>query len=155
MLKPTISNPEDELSEHFPHLLLIHNKATAEDFTPLRFKMMQKMYRSIFSKSKYITESNLGIGSGRLVKHLNPENCGPLINIFLIPDYCQNEEMTFRGHPSMEEILKKLRANIFGATKSSLTHVQLTEKTWLIYCSRVWENVKKSSFFVEYTKLMP
>ncbi|KAK9879536.1 hypothetical protein WA026_006606 [Henosepilachna vigintioctopunctata] len=155
MLKPTMTNADDELSEHCLHLLLVHNKATVDDFSPSVFKTIQKTYKSIFNKSKLVIDSSLGIATGRLVKHLNPESCGPALNIFLIPEYVESEAISFRGYPTMEEIIKKLRANIFGATKHPLTHVQLTEKTWLVYCSKVWENVRKSSFFVEYTKLMP
>lgn len=61
----------------------------------------------------------------------------------------------YEGHPPLEDLVEHLRANILGATKYPLTHVQLNEKNWLLYCSKVWDHVKKSSFFVEYTKLMP
>ncbi|XP_044750959.1 protein SMG9 [Coccinella septempunctata] len=155
MMKPTMTNSDDEVFEYFPHLLLVHNRATVDDFSPSKFKIMQNMYKSIFLKSRLILNSNLGISSGRLVKHLSPENCGPPLNIFLVPEYDENEGEIFRGHPPIEEIFKKMKANMFGVSKNPLTHVQLTEKTWLIYCSKVWENVRKSSFFVEYTKLMP
>ncbi|XP_045472265.1 protein SMG9 [Harmonia axyridis] len=155
MMKPTMTNSEDEVSEYFPHLLLIHNRATVDDFSPSKFKIIQKTYKSLFLKSRLILNSNLGIASGRLVKHLCPETCGPPLNIFLVPEYEENEGVVFRGHPPMEDIFKKLKGNMLGVTKNPLTHVQLTEKTWLVYCAKVWENVRKSSFFVEYTKLMP
>lgn len=61
----------------------------------------------------------------------------------------------YRGHPPLEELIKRMRAMILGAAKYPLTHVQLNEKNWLAFCSKVWDHVKKSSFFVEYTKLMP
>lgn len=64
-------------------------------------------------------------------------------------------EQTFYGHPPLPDLVKRLRTNILGSTRNPLTHVQLTEKTWLTYCSKVWETVKKSPFFVEYMKLMP
>lgn len=62
---------------------------------------------------------------------------------------------SYKGYPPLEDLISKMRANILGATKYPLTHVQLNEKNWLAYCSKVWDHVKKSSFFVEYTKLMP
>lgn len=43
MLKPTIPNPEEEISDHFPHLLLVQNKAQMSDFSPLNFKTMQEV----------------------------------------------------------------------------------------------------------------
>lgn len=41
MLKPTHSNPEDELSDHFPHLLLVQNRAQMGDFAPKAFTNLQ------------------------------------------------------------------------------------------------------------------
>lgn len=156
MLKPTISNPEDEYSEHLPHLIMVQNRAQMADFTPKQFKIMQKVYQTLFQKTKLQFHSNLGLGSGRIINTLDPENCGNQVNLFLIPEYSHDcDGDVYRGHPPLEDLIKRLRANVFGATKNSLTHVQLTEKTWLVYCNKVWETVKKSPFFVEYTKLMP
>lgn len=50
MLKPTISNPEDEYSEHFPHLIMVQNRAQMADFSPKQFKVMQKVF---VLKNKY------------------------------------------------------------------------------------------------------
>lgn len=47
MLKPTISNPEDEFVDHFPHLILLHNKAQMGDFSPQRFKRIQEVIKII------------------------------------------------------------------------------------------------------------
>lgn len=43
MLKPTISSMEEEIVDHFPHLLLIHNRAQMEDFSPKKFRTIQKV----------------------------------------------------------------------------------------------------------------
>ncbi|KAF5281989.1 hypothetical protein FQA39_LY00513 [Lamprigera yunnana] len=153
MLKPTISNPEDELVDHFPHLILVQNRAQMEDFSPKKFKQMQQIYKKIFNKTKMHVESGMGIGSGRIMNSLSPENCGDPINLFLIPEYNEKLDQLYKGHPSLEELVKKLRSNILGATKYPLNNTN--EKHWLIYCSKVWDHVKKSNFFVEYAKLMP
>ncbi|XP_048521867.1 nonsense-mediated mRNA decay factor SMG9 isoform X1 [Dendroctonus ponderosae] len=159
MLKPTISNPEDEYCEHSPHLIMVHNRAQMSDFTPAKFKVMQRAYELLFQKTKMHFQSNLGLASGRVLNTFNAENCGNPVNLYLIPEILPDSETVagkvLKGHPPLEDLVKKLKANIYGATKSSLTHVQLTEKTWLVYCNKVWETVKKSPFFVEYTKLMP
>ncbi|XP_030767195.1 protein SMG9 [Sitophilus oryzae] len=155
MLKPTISNTEDEYSEHFPHLIMVHNRAQMSDFTPKQFKAMQKTYEILFKKTKLQFHSNLGLASGSIMNTLDPENCGKQVNLFLIPEYNESSDGIYSGHPSLENLIERLRANLFGAIKTSLTHIQLTEKTWLLYCNKAWETVKKSPFFVEYTKLMP
>lgn len=64
-------------------------------------------------------------------------------------------ENMYKGHPPLAGLINKLRSNLLGCTRYSLTPVQLTEKNWLVYSAKVWDHVKKSSFFVEYTKLMP
>lgn len=64
-------------------------------------------------------------------------------------------DLVFNGHPPLDELVRKLRAIIVGITKYSLSHVQLSEKNWILYCAKVWEHVRKSPFFVEYTKQMP
>ncbi|EFA02087.2 Protein SMG9-like Protein [Tribolium castaneum] len=78
MLKPTHSNPEDELNDHFPHLLMIHNKAQMDDFSPRKFKTIQEIYNLLFEKTKLQKDSNLGLAD---------DNSGELFNVFLIPEY--------------------------------------------------------------------
>lgn len=129
----------------------------------------------LFKKSKMNIKSGLGLGTGRLINYLNTDNCGSPINLFLLPEvdlntskscyklvwaliYVKSEffsssDSVFYGHPPLSDLVKRLRTNILGVTRNQLT--QLTEKTWLLYCSKVWDTVKKSSFFVEYMKLMP
>lgn len=155
MLKPTIPNPEEEIIDYFPHVMFVHNRSTMEDFSPMKFKTMQDVYKMLFHKSKLNIKSELGLGTGRLISYLNNETCGSAVNMFLIPEIDLNSNDIYTGHPPLEEIISKMRANIMGSTRNSLTHVQLTERTWLLYCAKVWDTVKKSSFFVEYTKLMP
>lgn len=48
MLKPTISSMEEEVVDHFPHLLLVHNRAQMEDFTPKKFRVLQKVENTNF-----------------------------------------------------------------------------------------------------------
>lgn len=157
MLKPTISNQEEECVDYFPHLVMLHNRAQMEDFSPNKFQMMQKFYKTVFSKSKMHIESGMGLGSGRIIPYLCPENCGDAINLFLIPEYDETQEngSVYKGHPPLEDLMKKLKANILGCTKNPLTHVTLSEKSWLVYAAKVWDHVKKNPFFVEYSKLMP
>lgn len=54
MLRPTISNVEDELAEHFPHLVLFHNKTQIDDYTPNRFKTMQQVGYFFLKQNKQL-----------------------------------------------------------------------------------------------------
>lgn len=87
MLKPTHSNAEDELNDHFPHLLMVHNRAQMGDFSPRKFKTIQETYNLLFQKTKLQKDSNLGLASCKLVTYLNEDNCGDPFNVFLIPEY--------------------------------------------------------------------
>lgn len=58
MLRPTISNLEDELTDHFPHLILLHNKAQMDDFTPTKFKLMQQVIIVHFGNFYTYTKKN-------------------------------------------------------------------------------------------------
>ncbi|VEN59013.1 unnamed protein product [Callosobruchus maculatus] len=152
MLKPTIPNPEDELSEHYPHLVLVHNKAQLEDFNPSTYYEMHYVYNRLLRDTK-LNKSELCLGMNKVFKHFDEDKS--LINLFLIPEVDLTSDEIYSGHPPIEEIVKRFRTEILRATRNPLTHVQLSEKTWLMCCSKVWETVKKSPFFVEYTKLMP
>ena len=90
MLKPTHSNAEDELNDHFPHLLLVQNKAQMDDFSPKKFKLMQEVYHLLFQKTKLQRDSNLGLATCKLISYLNEETCGDPFNLFLIPEYSQS-----------------------------------------------------------------
>ncbi|XP_065158043.1 nonsense-mediated mRNA decay factor SMG9 isoform X2 [Atheta coriaria] len=155
MLKPTMTNNEEEFLEQCPHLLILHTKAPLEDFTQARFKQIQHTYRNIFKSSKFLLESSLGLGTGKIIPTLNEEKCGAAINLFLLPDFDSYEESICHGYPPLEQLVKTLRRNLSCVTKFPLSHVPLTEKTWLSYCTKVWDHVKKSSFYVEYAKVLP
>lgn len=84
---------EEEFMEYFPHVMLIHNRATLEDFTPTRFKIIQNVYREVFNKSKLRFDSGMGLGTGKIIHFLNPLSCGDPLNFFLLPEY--DEEGNF------------------------------------------------------------
>ncbi|RZF39892.1 hypothetical protein LSTR_LSTR010520 [Laodelphax striatellus] len=151
---PTTSQDE-ELVEYFPHVLFLHTHAEAADFSNPRLEMMQNIYNQTFARSKLQTQTGLSIANTGVFESLsfNEDN----LNIYLLPDLVdeQNGDNHFKGHPGYEELMKKLRFQIHGATRSPLTHNTLTEKNWLHYASKIWEGVKKSTFFFEYSRLLP
>lgn len=152
--------------EHYPHLLLVQNKCMLEDYTPSNVKTMQDFYRTAFKNSKLQLNSGMFLyskssksnGFDAVCHNYKVENCGDPINLFLLPevyeDY-ENKEI-YRGHPPFEELASRLRWTVFGATKPQLTSVpNLSEKNWLHYCGRAWDTIKKSTFFMEYGRLLP
>lgn len=100
----------------------------------------------------------LGNGSG-LIHALNNLNTDS-INLFLIPEFEEDSdhnttEHIYKGHPGFDELVCELRSQVHSVTRIPLLSAQLTEKNWLQFSSKVWDTIKKSSFFLEYSKLMP
>ncbi|KAJ6663626.1 hypothetical protein lerEdw1_009705 [Lerista edwardsae] len=69
---------------------------------------------------------------------------GPLFS--LLPGY--------KGHPSFQCLIAKLRSQIMSMSRPQLSHTILTEKNWFHYAARIWDGVKKSSALSEYSRLL-
>uniref|UniRef100_A0A8C0IK22 Nonsense-mediated mRNA decay factor SMG9 n=1 Tax=Chelonoidis abingdonii TaxID=106734 RepID=A0A8C0IK22_CHEAB len=69
---------------------------------------------------------------------------GPLFS--LLPGY--------KGHPSFQSLMAKLRSQIMSMARPQLSHTILTEKNWFHYAARIWDGVKKSSALSEYSRLL-
>ncbi|PSN58032.1 Protein SMG9 [Blattella germanica] len=147
---------DEEIIEYFPHLLFLHNQANTSDFNPTMVKLMQSVYNQTFMRSRLQIHSGMGIASGNVINYLTPTRCGEAINLFLLPNIKDSEDGShFRGHPGFAELLSKLRNQVNGVTRLPITHTVLSEKNWFHYASKVWEGVKKSTFFMEYNRLLP
>ncbi|XP_034256088.1 protein SMG9-like isoform X1 [Thrips palmi] len=157
MLKPpTPTTAADEtLVEYFPHLFLLHNQCKPSEFTPDHIKMMQSVYRDSFIKSKLDIKSGVGVGMGGIIDFVDTEACGEPINLFLLPDTDEEVPHKYCGHPGFSDLLLKMRQHILGVAKRPLTHHPLSEKNWLLYASKVWDGIRKSSFFHEYSHFLP
>ncbi|CAH2982815.1 unnamed protein product [Chilo suppressalis] len=138
-----------------------------EDFTPEAVKTMQDLYRKSFQKSSlqlnsgmymYSDSNKNGLNMDSVCKGHTVDNCGPPINLFLLPevysDYDNRE--VYRGHPPFEQLAKRLRWMIFGVNRHQITNVpNLSEKGWFQYCSKAWETIRKCTFFMEYERFLP
>ncbi|KAK7862452.1 hypothetical protein R5R35_001354 [Gryllus longicercus] len=168
MLKPsTPTTADDEIIEYFPHVLFLHNHCNPSDFGPRIVKILQDMYNKMFLRSRLQIQTGIGIATGEVLEYLNSSTCGEPINLFLLPDLTreltsdENEDETtatsklFSGHPGLGMLVNSLRNQLLGSDIQPLTHATLTEKNWFHYTAKIWELVKKSSFFLEYSRLLP
>lgn len=169
MLKPsTPTTSDDEIIEYFPHVLFLHNRCTPTDYGPRVVKVLQDVYNKMFIRSRLQVQTGIGIATGDVIEYLNPTSCGEPINLFLLPDLTREltteeeglepkdlRERYFSGHPGLVSLVNTLRIQILGSDIQPLTHTTLTEKNWYHYSSKIWELVKKSSFFLEYSRLLP
>ncbi|MEE6481830.1 hypothetical protein FKM82_013014 [Ascaphus truei] len=93
------------------------------------------------------------------------------VNLFLIPSMESDTDETipragsggiplfsllpgYKGHPSFQALISKLRSQIMSMPRPQLSHTILTEKNWFHYAARIWDGVKKSSALSEYSRLL-
>ncbi|XP_046384087.1 protein SMG9-like [Ischnura elegans] len=157
MLKPSTptTTVDDEIVEYFPHVLFLQNRCHASDFTPSRIKMMQDVLSSTFLQSHLQIQSGLGIGSGSVLSYLSPSNCGEPINLYLMPEKVDAGDGEEGEYPSFAHLVQHLRNQIYSLPRTPLTTTPLSEKNWFLYASKTWDTVKKSTFFLEYSRLLP
>lgn len=177
MLKPSLSasnaatNQECSEStgcgESHPHLLLLHNRCQLEDYLPENVSIIQDFYRKAFQRSNLQLQSGMylysdtnknGLNVDSVNKGYSVDNCGMPINLFLLPEITSNfdNREIYRGHPSFEQLAKRLRWMILGVNRHQITNVpNLSEKGWFHYCNKAWEVMRKCTFFMEYERFLP
>ncbi|XP_049874848.1 nonsense-mediated mRNA decay factor SMG9-like [Pectinophora gossypiella] len=177
MLKPSLSasstpaaqegSESTNTGESHPHLLLLHNRCQLEDYTPEAVRTMQELYRKAFQRSNlqlnsgmymYSDSNKNGLNVDKVCKNYSNDACGSPINLFLLPeiyDDYDNREI-YRGHPSFEQLAKRLRWMVLGVNRHQITNVaNLSERGWFHYCNKAWETIKKCTFFMEYERFLP
>lgn len=154
MLKPSTPTALDEaIVEYFPHIIFLHNKAQPSDFEPRRMKEMQDIYCKTFSHSRLQFQTGFGLANGEINPALSVDSCGELMNLFLLPEM-NGGSAQYKGHSGFQDLILHLRRQILSTPKTPLTHSSLTEKNWFHYASKVWDGIKKSTFFNEYHRLL-
>ncbi|EEC12042.1 conserved hypothetical protein [Ixodes scapularis] len=164
MLKPATSSgshdsglTNEEVAESFPHLVFVQNKCTRGDFSPENVDVMKETLEAIFAKSRLKCKGQISM-NGSLKKE------EPSFNLFLIPKRLseQEEKRRSEGEPPgfqdggrLDHLASSFMLQVLGMPRPHLTHTTLTEKNWFHYSARLWETVKKSTLFLEYSRLLP
>ena len=169
------TNGQQQLTEYFPELIIVHNKAQLEDFSPSRIRKTQKFYSNVFAKQSQVGQINWKYDTGlvrmtKALSHLNHESClgpGQNVNLFFVPDLELSHagnyqmrrnkscEMCAVPEISYEKLTSELRRRVLAVPPRPLNTVgKLTEKTWLNHAQKAWENIKSSSFYVEYGRIL-
>ena len=146
MLKPvtpTVSSEDtSQVTEYFPHLVIVHNKAEFTESLPDAVCEMESLYSRVLSKSR-----------------LQWRKDGDKPLVLIIPDQegDKSDQTRNRMKPfnSFEEAVKILRRKIFSLKSSPLTQTKLSERSWVNLANRTWDNIKNSSFYMEYSRLLP
>ncbi|XP_023329466.1 protein SMG9 [Eurytemora carolleeae] len=140
---PTASGEDNQLSEYFPHLVLVQNKCELNDFEDDISDEMRDVYGMLFAKSR--------------LNWREEERDTP--NLVLIPDIegDRADILQYRIKPRVdyEKAGRSLRQKVFNLPRKPLSQGKLSERAWANLASRTWDNIKKSPFYIEYSQLLP
>ncbi|XP_070306847.1 nonsense-mediated mRNA decay factor SMG9 isoform X3 [Odocoileus virginianus] len=181
MVKPSTPSPShesssssgsDEGAEYYPHLVFLQNKARREDFCPRKLRQMHLMIDQLMAHSHLRYKGTLSMLQCNVFPGLPPDFLDSEVNLFLMPFMDSETESEtppragpgssplfsllpgYRGHPSFQSLVSKLRSQVMSMARPQLSHTILTEKNWFHYAARIWDGVKKSSALAEYSRLL-
>lgn len=139
-------------------LVFVQNKCGPGDFSPENVEVVEETLQAIFAKSRLKCKGLLSMSP-------NLQKDEKSINLFLIPKRLSEQEEKkrhedkevpgFQDGGRLDHLASLLTLQLLGMPRSNLTHTTLTEKNWFHYSARLWEAVKKSTLFVEYSRLLP
>ncbi|TRY62698.1 hypothetical protein TCAL_02054 [Tigriopus californicus] len=160
MLKPsspakTCESDEgsNQIVEHFPVLNFVQNKAQMNDFSPHQEKKMRDFYGRVFKDSQlHPSQPFLEILGEK-------KDAKKSVNLYILPDFDLEGPTNVGNRPFSPEIKYKtsvdaMRRAILSQSRRPLTIVKQTERTWFQFAKDSWENIKNSSFFLEYSRLL-
>ncbi|XP_057170420.1 nonsense-mediated mRNA decay factor SMG9 isoform X3 [Ursus arctos] len=178
------SSGSDEGTEYYPHLVFLQNKARREDFCPRKLRQMHLMIDQLMAHSHLRYKGTLSMLQCNVFPGLPPDFLDSEVNLFLVPFMDSEAESEnppragrppypphlnvpgpgssplfsllpgYRGHPSFQSLVSKLRSQVMSMARPQLSHTILTEKNWFHYAARIWDGVKKSSALAEYSRLL-
>ncbi|XP_029432440.1 protein SMG9 isoform X1 [Rhinatrema bivittatum] len=180
MLKPSTPSPShdsggasgaSEGTEYYPHVVFLQNKARREDFCPRSLKQMHMVISKLMLHSHLQVKGTLSMLECNIFPGLTSEYLESEVNLFLLPFMDSESDETvsragsgaiplfsvlpgYKGHPSFQSLIGKLRSQIMSMSRPQLSHTILTEKNWFHYAARIWDGVKKSSALSEYSRLL-
>jgi len=150
-LTPSMGGDERGVTEHFPNLVIVQNKAEFTDMEPSRTRELEAFYSRVLSKSR-LQWKQLGAAAGARDGGLKP-------HLVCVADMeGEREEVLAKRHSpdrSYEECLRELRRKVFGLEKGNLTTAKLSEKGWVSLAGKTWDAIRNSPFYMEYSRLLP
>lgn len=114
---------------------------------------MAEFYDITFAKSQLHLRTNIHMGSHLVTPNLSYQG---KINVLVVPNINDHIDEEFASlTPAFDSVIAKLRAMVLSVERRPITtNTGLTEKMWFSFVQKSWENVKNSSFFLEYSRLL-
>ena len=165
MLKPSSpaligsSNSDSESSqmvEYFPEFVIVQNKSKIDDFGTQKLEEFQEFYKKIFAKSQLkfntgkvaIDSSNEWSNSSKLKWKMGD------VNMCVLPEFEGKTKSGYERHIAFEDCVAALRRKVLSVPPVHLTTSKLTERMWLKFAEKSWDNIKGCPFYTEYSRLL-
>jgi len=163
-----------QVVEYFPEFVLVHNKSPLDDFSANRKRLFQEFYKKTFALSqlkfntgKVTCEDDDVIEDWSVNAAKTKWKMGQ-VNLCLLPEFEENEESCdeenwnsssssgrfYDKHFSFDDCAAKLRRKVTSVPPSNLTTAKLTEKLWLKFAEKTWDNIRNCPFYGEYSRLL-
>eukprot|EP00117_Sycon_ciliatum_P023779 scpid32563/ scgid20129/ Protein SMG9; Protein smg-9 homolog len=162
-----------------PHLVLVRNKATADDFLQANIKAMHQMTEALMRHSKLRIHDHVSsLRSGQIVCDEKQKNgSAAAVNVFLLPVTASSSGqegsqiqaklslvsssspvhgLVYHGHPSFAAASAALVRKIFSIRphKISPAASALSEIQWFGFAGRIWEAIRKKSLSADLNILL-
>ncbi len=162
MLRPSSPAYVDEnnvssVTEYFPDLVIVGNRAELEDLSGGRLTAAAEFYGLAFRQSQLRVRGGLGINLKMPhLKSLNPDFAD--INLAVVPDFepeTKHKQGWFGPSTTFQEATSKLRKAVLSVNRRPLTtKSRQTERMWLQFAQKTWDSIKSSNFYMEYNRLL-
>ena len=184
MLRPTPGGQSDASSggqgsedAPSPHVVLVHNKASANDFLMSNVHAVHHITDHLFKQLKGRIHGGMSTLQSGLVlcEDRQKRTPGAAVNFFLLPSAAVGASgnsqpshagksghagaaltLAYHGHPPFATAASSLVRHVLSVPPHRLAQgfSAMTETQWFAYAGRVWEAIKKSPLFADLETLL-
>lgn len=143
LLRPSSKGADDpgKHAEYSPELLFVHNKVDEADLNTQVYQQLREDYEKILGEASFIARMRTGLS--------NDGHEGKNINLILVPDIENSNEHAF------PEAIKALKRTLYQLQPQPFqNNIKGTEKNWLQYAKKNFDQAKASNFYLEYSRLL-
>lgn len=136
--------------EYAPEVIFVHNKVQMSEMNSHTYEAL----RGIYSHHLEGSVQNFRYKTGLSGDGFGKKN---LVNLFLIPDV--ESHLSFDNsmpdNMSFDQSVLRLRQALSRVQPTPFSsNLKQTEKSWFQHAQKAWEQVKTSSFYLEYSRLI-
>ncbi|XP_004530548.1 protein SMG9 [Ceratitis capitata] len=148
LMKPSHDN-KPFVSDYYPNVLFVKNRAKRQDFVPSQKERMNRMLRALFKDSQL--RINVGQTAEQKQKKTRTAEAEKQVNAFLIPEVDEHYNSTF--HKPLDEIIADFRSLVFMTPRNDMYAgaSELTEAIWFELLTKVVQ--EKQHFFNTYEEI--